>query len=552
MLQTATPCRVPAPRPEEIASLPPIAQSVLKKFEPMLERNDFKDMARMFVDSVNPPQKLGKQAQLLYQNPNLLASAIVNSGVGEYNPDRIPYSVYEKMRLDPVIAIASSFIEMQILAQNFRIDCVTEKIRAFVRECMKPIYRPTLRMMLRGSNQFGFAVGEKEYSTKWIKVEEVSELGQSEIVYDDWATVVNRVKFVHPSTISITRVPDTEEIAFVNQDLAWFVSSTKDLTTIKVPYWKCLWFTPDSDYGNVFGCARYKAAYQPWYWYQIIIQFLLRYLERKGAPATVGRAPFGQSIRSETKEKIDNLDYMLQCLEALLSNSNVVIPSEFDKVTNQQKWAIEILKDDQRGEMFVDVLEFLNVLKCRALFVPDKMGLSPGTSTNAASESAFDVHLLNEEALIQFCEDKLNEIVRDLVVYNFPPDEQVPCSIKIERLNFSKRTLLKDVFIRMLMFASANVREGSPPNWVPSMRKLAELLEIPGDAYDNIFLPMLVPDGNGGTDGGPSDTQAKPVVPENQPTDNPNEIETKVKDRNRDAVPRKERTRRDRRARERI
>jgi len=42
------------------------------------------------------------------------------------------------------------------------------------------------------------------------------------------------------------------------------------------------------------------------------------------------------------------------------------------------------------------------------------------------------------------------------------------------------------------------------------------------------------------------------VVPENQPTDNPNEIETKVKDRNRDAVPRKERTRRDRRARERI
>jgi len=548
MQQQAAVHRIPMPRSEELAELPPVARGVLDMFERGMPRSEYKMAARVFVDAMVGPRKLGK-ASLGYDNPNLMQISQSLAGLEEYNPDHIPFHIYEKMRLDPQIALATAFIELEILAQNYRIDCSDETIGAFVQEAINKIYRPTVKGMLRAI-QYGFSVGEKVYELQHLRIDKTEEGGKRRVVFDREAYVVSRVKFPHPSSIVIVRDPKSELIKFVKQTDEYI--NTTRTPRRPVRFKKCIWFAPEAEFGNFFGNSRYKAAYQPWYWSQIIIQFLLRYLERKGAPATVGKAPFGQAVKTDGETKIDNMDYMLSCTEQLLSNSNVVIPSQYDKASGKELWDINILEDSQRGEMFVSVLQFLNTMKARALYLPDKTGIAEGSTTNATAESHFDVHLLNEEALIQMIEDNLNEsLIKDLVTFNFPKSQQVPCRIKIERLNFSKRTLLKDVFIRMLMFSSTNVREGQPPNWVPSIKHLAELLEIPGDEYEKIFLPILTNAANSGTNDGNDGGNSSPTDDNEATDDTDDEREDKVTDRNADSPRRKEETRRDRRQRQR-
>ena len=41
------------------------------------------------------------------------------------------------------------------------------------------------------------------------------------------------------------------------------------------------------------------------------------------------------------------------------------------------------------------------------------------------------------------------------------------------------------------MLASGSIRDGRPPVWVPSLKKIADFLEVPGDEFDKIFLPIL-------------------------------------------------------------
>jgi len=535
--------RTPMPRKEEIKALPSVAQDMLGFFENKIDIVDYKNLARGMVDAANGKVPNFGKGTIRYENPNLRKQAQLYSQIGEYNPDKIPIATYEKMRLDPTIALATSFIELQILAQNFRIECANPRIAAVVHAIIRPIYRKTVKSMLRAV-QFGFAVGEKIYKKVKLKVIIEDDSGNSRIIHNKYTVVVDKVKFAHPGSIKIERDKKTEEIKYVIQKQDYFSNIINIEPKVKIG--KCIWFSHDEEYGNFFGSARYKAAYQPWYFGQIVLQFMLRYLERQGAPAAKGRAPLGNSTTSDG-EKVGNIDVILEAANALVSNSAVAIPSQYDKNGNQL-WDVELVEDEQRGEMFLEVIRALNLLKTRALFVPDKVGVAEGSSTNATAESHLDVHLLAEEALIQMIEDCLNtQLIPDIMQFNFPPSKQIPCYIKIERLNYSKRTLLRDVLLRMLMFYSSSMRDGNWPNWLPSVKEISKFLEVPGSESPKLFLPPSVTDDK--TDESSDDDDFNP---DDDNDEDELDKEQKIKDRNKDANKRKERTRRDRRSRERV
>jgi len=542
--------RIPMPKREEIAQLPQVAQTILGMFEEGLDIRDYKDLARSFVDSVNGKSPVFGKAAIRYKNPRIVDPKNFYSSIGEYNPDRIPVETYEKMRLDPTIALATSLIELPILGQNFRIVCTDEKISAVVEVLLRQIYRKLIKSMLRAI-QFGFAAGEKVYEKVKLKVEVVEEGGAKRTLHNRYTVRIKKVKFAHPKSVRIIRDEKTEEIKYVTQPAI----HTSWETPKKVKISKCVWFTEDDEYGNFFGNARYTAAYQPWYWWAIVVQFMLRYLERRGSPGVVGKAPFGQSIDNDG-QKANNLDIIMKAAAALGSNTAVSIPSSYDKNANKPLWELELIQDDQRGDMFITVLQMLNRLKLSALFVPDKVAVAEGSSTNATAESHVDVHLMSLESLIQVLEDAINQqVIPDLVSYNFPPTKQVPCSIKIERLNYSKRTLLRDVLIRMLMLSAGSIRDGVWPKNLPSIQKIADFLEVPIDESSKIFLNDIKSDGNDddndSNDNEPDDDASDDSKPDDD-DDEPLGKEQKIKDRNKDAVPRKERTSRDRKSRERI
>jgi hypothetical protein len=540
--------RIPAPSDMEISTLPPVAQGILGYFSDRLEGSDYKNLARLFVDSVNGKVDL-QSASLKYRNPELKLVAQKLAQIGEYNPDKIPISTYEKMRLDPQIALGTALIELPILSQNFRIECIDERIAAVIDAIVRPVYRKTVKSMLR-SIQFGFAVGEKIFTKILLKIVKENENGGKKVIHNGYTVAIKNIKFVHPKTIRIER-DDQEQIKKVKQTGDY--AAPNDISIPSVSIEKCIWFANDAEYGNFFGNSRYKNSYQAWYFGSIVLQFALRYLERRGAPAAKGRAPLGTTTTTDGR-KVNNIDMMLEVTNALISNSAVVFPSQFDKYGNQL-WDAELVEDEQRGDLFLDMLRFLNLLKLRGLFVPDKTGVVEGSSTNATSEQSTDIHLLSEEALIQCIEDCLNEqLIDPLVRYNFPPTKQVPCYIKIERLNYGKRTLLKDVLSRMLMLYAGSMRDGNWPNWLPSVKKISEFLEIPGAEATKLFLPVASPndkDGNNAKDDAQPDASDTQIDNKKEKTE-PLEKQQKVKQRNKDASPRKDRTRRDRRSRERI
>ena len=397
--------RIPLPTENELSTLPTVARNILSIFED-LPPAEYKQMARAFVNIANGKTPTMDNVKLYYLNPNVttLYTNIINE-YGEYNPDRIPIKTYEKMALDPQIAIGTAMIELPIIAQSYRIECDYEPIALFVNSVFKNVYRKLLKSMLK-SVRFGFAVGEKIYSQQKVKITKVDENGNKKKVYDDWAVLIKDVKFAHPHSVQILRDLKTEEIKYVVQNEAMLKG--KDL--IKIPIKKCVWFAPEAEYGDFFGVSRYKNSYQPWYWSMILMQFMMKYLERRGSPSVKVKAPPGFSTNA-SNEKVDNMEIGLKTGQSLISNSVAVIPNQFDKNTGNALWDIDLIKDDQRGEMFVSAIQYLNVLKMRGLLVPDRVVISEGSSTNATAESHTDVHFLAEEALIQKIEEAINEQV---------------------------------------------------------------------------------------------------------------------------------------------
>ena len=539
--------RIPMPMPEELSSLPPLAIGLLETVKNEIPVKDYKTLARVFVDAVNGDLPTLNKTSLKYQNPRLLRFLNAISDMGEYNPDKIAISTYEKMALDPQIIFATALVELPILVQNYRIVSQDEQQAAVVEESMKIIYRQLVKSMIK-AYRYGFAVGEKIYDLTKMKITRTDEDGDEELVYNDWALIIKKVKFAHPSSIKIIRDPKTEDIKYVTQRYDYFTTGLSSIPR-KINIKKCVWFAPDAEYGNFFGEARYKAAYPAWYFGQIILQFMMSYLERRGSPSVVAKAPPGTSVNSENV-KVDNLTLAMQMGQSLISNSVIAMPQVFDKNTGKPLWEAEYLEDKQRGDLFISVLTYLNTMKMRALLVPDKVGSSDGRGGNSTSESHTDVHMLNLEAMIQIIEDNINnQVIPDLINYNFQANKRRPCYIKIERLNHSKRTLYKDVFTRMLMLASGSIRDGRPPVWAPSLKQMADFLEIPGDDFNKIFSLIVSPDGSSG-----DNDQDVDNIDDNADKEDDTLLDKQQnkKDQNKKAVPRKERTRRDRRSRERM
>jgi len=529
--------RVPMPKTSELSDIPSEARFILSQFKDNIPLKDYKNLARVVVDTANGKIPTLRNAKLYHDNPNLVnIYRSIYEAAGEYNPDKIPIATYEKMKLHPQIAIADAVTDLPIIAQNYRIDCTSKEIMALVNEALVPIYRNTVKELLK-AKRYGFVAGQKIYDVKKFNISETDEEGKEKTVYNDWAMYIRKIKFAHPSSITVYR-DELEDIKSVQQK-----PTTTNPKPAKIAIVRMVWFAPDEEYGNVFGDSRYKAAYQPWYWSQVLIQFMLRYMERRGSPSVICEAPPGQSVTADGTI-VDNLELALKIAESVNSNSVAALPRRFDKGNNKE-WDIYYLKDDARNDMFIDALKFLNSMITRAMLVPDRVAVSDSTNTNATAESHTDVHLLNEEAYTQYIEAAFNEqIIPDLVEWNFKEGERKPCTLKIERLNHSRKTLVKDILTRMIILAGGAMKDGYMPKYMPSLKKMLDFLEVPGEVFDSTFL-LPEPDS-----GNPNDITPDPKDAKTDST--PLEKDQKVQDKNKVAPPRSERSRRDRKSRERL
>lgn len=499
--------RIPYADPQAVAALPAEAKALLGLFRGRIRKSEYKTLENDVVRLAQGEQKPVMTEKAVYGGKlSIYTEAFGELGV--YNPEEIPYDVLEKMSHDPTIALGLSVIRTTPLGLNWRIESDNPVQRALVEKVIGKIYKATT-WALTDAVRMGFACAQKCWDVEEMKI--YSREGKTKkTVLDEEIYYLDKVKFMHPKSIRM-RVDRKGNFLGVTQYNPYPNSVTTAFRRINKN--ELVLYSHNMEYGNWFGETRLKNCYPAWYWSMVLMQFMLKYYERRGQPLTLVRAPPGTRTDNAGLQ-VSNIDHALKVGQGAISNSVVALPSDLHKETNLYQWTYEVVKDDQRGEMFIDALKHMDSLKLRGLFVPDKMGLAADSSPHSASGSSagdtLDVFIMTEQALINDLEEVFNsQIIPDVLRYNFPKEQIEDAFLKIEKLDYNKKLLMKDVFLRMIMLAGSGVRDGRNPKFLPSFRKLAAILDLPMDQFGDIFDEMAVPPDAAVTPGQPGDSTQK-------------------------------------------
>jgi hypothetical protein len=497
--------RIPYADPKRVDKLPSEAKGILEFAKDRVPKSVYKVMENLFVDvsSYDGSSNPLRSEKMLYGGELTINSVYgkIISDLGVYNPDVIPYEIYEKMSHDPTLALGLSVIKNTPAGLNWRIECSSEKQRVFVTSVVKNIYRNTI-LNLADAVRIGMSLGEKVWDYRNIKIYSRSSKGVKQKVFDDDYWILDNIKFVHPRSIRI-KLDNKGNLAGVIQKVGGKI--------IKVKKSKLAVYSHNVEFGNFYGTARLKNSYPAWYWGTVLNQFALKYMERRAIPLTEIKAPRGSST-DENGKKVDNMTHALKVGQAAMSNSIVVLPFEQTK-DGKEMWNYRHVPDEQRGDMFIAILNYMDSRKLRGLFIPDKMGLasdgSPHSSTGSVAGDALDVFIMTEQSLINDFEYLFDtQIIPQIQQYNFDAEEIEEATLKIEKLDYNKKLLLKDVLMRMIMLTAGTIRDGKVPRFLPSIKKLADILDLPMDTFEDVFEEISQPD----TRSTPVDNTSVPVV----------------------------------------
>lgn len=502
--------RIPYPQEEKLEKLPPEAKFILSHAKNLMNINQFKIMQNAMV-ALNDKQteaSLKNTDELEYAGELQPFVSQVISSIGAYNPDRIPYEIYEAMSRDPTIALGLSVIKHTPTGLNWRIECKNPKQRDFLTQAIKLIYRNTV-LGLTDACRMGVSVGEKCWAFDYFKLTSTKKNTRKEKFW-----YLKNVKFVHPRSLrfNLDEVGNLIGVTQIGRNIKLNSNNAmnkkyKNGTYITLPVSNVVMYTHNFEFGNFFGISRLKNAYPAWYWSQVLTQFMLKYLERMGQPLTVMYAPPGTRT-NDRGEKVDNMTYANKIGQMAVSNSVVTLPTEYYKDTSNKLWEMNRLVDDKRGDMFIDILNHFDSKKLRALFIPDKLGLaSDGSSHSASGASAgdtLDVFMMTEQSMINDIESVIDDqIIYPLQANNFDESVIEDAHIKIEKLDFNRKMLMKEVFLRMVMFGSSGLANGQKPKDLPSIKKLAEILDLPIESFNEMFEEMPIPENEmGGSSSG--------------------------------------------------
>lgn len=477
--------RIPYANRKKVKRLPGPAKLILSIAKEKLSSKEFKMLEHTFVDVAqvsNRPKPVMSEKSAYGGALNQYGYNIVEE-LGVYNPSEIPLNIFQKMKRHPTIALGTAVIVSTITGLNKRIECEDDVQGKIIYKILNKVYNNATKKML-DAICVGFAPGEKCWDWTRINIKDFDEEGKKKTIVDDYFWTLDKIKFVNPSTIRI-RIDEKGNFKGFTQ-LDPFMGIFKKINPNKT-----VLYTHNEEYGNWFGIARYANIYPYWYWSMVLMQFALKYYERLGQPLTLMRAPRGTSTAAD-RTQVDNMQYALKIGQAAISNSVVALPSDFDKNSNKPLWDMSLLGDVPRGNMFIDILNRMDSYMLRGLFVPDRMGLasdgSPHSATGASAGDTLDVFIMIQQALATDIENVWNEqVIPDIQAFNFDEDEIVEASLRIEKIDYNKKLLLKDMLLRMVMFESGAIRDGKIPKRLPSVAKICEMLDVPMELFKETF-----------------------------------------------------------------
>lgn len=335
------------------------------------------------------------------------ATKILSGYLGQMDPSYLSWSTKKIMKRDPVISFGLNFNKAIIANQEWWIDCEDETISQALTENIRPCYGDLIERSL-DAYEWGYMPFEKVWMKGPLQIKVKRENGTTWNKTFRDHILIKKFKDLNPELWAPMYDPSTDEY------LGLWPTYVADQDSKNIPYYKTFIFTIGKEFGNLSGYSRLNYAYPAFYAWRAIYMFANHYMERKADPYFVGHAPPGEAV-DENGAKVKNLRYMVDNMGRMRSGQPLVLPRVFNEISKKEEFAIDVLEAPERGEMFIDYLNYLDILKLRSLWIPEKALISGSGRTGTFAES--DVHT---EIARSFLERDSKTFVKHVNVYILP------------------------------------------------------------------------------------------------------------------------------------
>lgn len=364
-----------------------------------------------------------------------------------YDVTRIPISVLRQMERDPMLEFGLHFSRVPIMRARWHIKCERADIAAFVDRSLRRILPALITQYARSWN-YGFSPIVKRFSLEkpdWkyndpaISDEEIPVWDKGPVKAMVWKTFVPLP--CDPSLVN-PRWSSSGEFNGIrynsgNLPLPFQALEVDDGNTRDIPLTHSLWATNEKHTGangSLWGYPRVGYAYRYWWSYWFRMALYDRFFERKADPPYVVYYPSGKGS-DYTDDDAGNQTSMksiaLSMGDLARGGGTLAFPGDTirgyeDRPTSIREWQIEEL--EVKGDMshFVETFEYLDVMKLRALLVPEQAFLEGkgGTSSRNVASEEIDIHKEGTALRSDEIDEHINRyVIPDIVAANFPEFE---------------------------------------------------------------------------------------------------------------------------------
>lgn len=362
---------------------------------------------------------------------------------------RIPLAKLEQMRRDPILAFGLMFCKVPLVRAPWYIKSSDPRIAAAVDGALRRVYG---RFILAYTNSldFGFSpmVKRFEYEEKpdWTYIPKDDPNGEETLVWND--KVVKPIVWKQFTPLNPRKckphwdsrgnfngidfqTPDSGMSPFFSSGFAvnnksYTGESQKRLPDIPVDW--ALWATneKDSEFDSYWGYPRIGYAYRLWWEYWHRFNVASRAFEKWGDPPVM---VFHPDTALDTETNYTN--EALALAESLRSGANVAMPSSVveslqdGKVTNVREWMIEQMESKVNLSGFTEQFEYLDVMKLRAVMVPEQALIegSGGTSSRNVAATNMDSFQESQAVVKTQIDEHINRwIIPQFIETNFGKD----------------------------------------------------------------------------------------------------------------------------------
>ncbi|SDI49424.1 phage portal protein family protein [Paenibacillus naphthalenovorans] len=330
-----------------------------------------------------------------------LTGMLYSFSLGTSNPDSIGIDVYERMiETDETIGSGVDFLISTVVSRLGRYHHENPDISDFINRCFEEMNGSLVLACydILSAVWAGYSTTEINFTAKSGKI------------------MIDNLVTYHPRSIKFDIDRSTGKL----KDNGVIQQAGVAVERIEIPKDKCIIYTHNPRFGNLYGRSQLKRTYKNWLLKDTILKMWATALDRFGTPllgAFSEDAMVTVEIDGEEKQ-ISAIDYLLGILSNIQNETALAFTKGVDVKTLYNPTG-------NIGENFHQAILYLNKMLYRSLLIPslifDEGDRSGSLALGESHFAAFDQ--MSGSIYRRLTETLIEQLVARLIDYNFGPQQ---------------------------------------------------------------------------------------------------------------------------------